>query len=120
MSMGPIIIIEVSSIIFGFTTLIIMSKARSRLSPGLIRQYIDNFSVCLAFIVVFSIWGFIRDLSIIRYNLDSYLRFPEIFFIVCVYLAFIIASYRVLSISHEFSFKEEGKRIEEIVKKSKK
>ena len=46
--MVSIAIISVTTVIFGIGALILASRARSRLSPGSIRKYIDNFSVCVA------------------------------------------------------------------------
>ena len=110
------IIIGVSSVIFGITALILASRARQRLTPGLIRSYIDSFSVCLSFVVIFSIWLLIRDIFTFKsgYSGPSVL-FPEYIFISLAYLAFIIASYRVSHISHTFGFRDEGSKIKKLV-----
>ena len=44
----------------------------------------------------------------------------EYIFLVFAYIAFIIASYRVSRISEEFGFKEEGVRIEQLIKEKQK
>ena len=114
------IIIGLSSVVFGISALILASKARQRLSEGAIRRYIDNFSVCLTFIVIFSIWRTIRDLVNINYGAAPMAEFPEYFFIIGAYIAFIISSYRVVRISHEFGFKKEGKEIRGLLAKGRK
>ena len=115
-----VLIIEISTFVFGITALIIASRARIRLTPGLIRQYVDNFSVCLAFIVIFSLWTLIKDFATLSETHEGGFVVPEMFFIIGMYIAFIIASYRVIRISHEFGFKEDSKAIVDLVKKGKK
>jgi cytochrome bd-type quinol oxidase subunit 2 len=110
-------IISITTVIFGIGALILASKARRKLSPGSIRKYIDNFSVCLAFIVIFSLWLTIRSMNSIEVSLSSFSDYPELIFIVFAYVGFIIASYRVSKISEEFGFKNEGKEIEKLIKK---
>lgn len=117
--MVSIAIISITTVIFGIASLILASRARNKLSQGSLRKYIDNYSVCLAFIVVFSLWQTIRSMTKIDASLTGFSSYPEIIFIAFAYIGFIIASYRVSKISAEFGFKEEGKRIEELIKKKK-
>ena len=112
------LIVEVTSVIFGLTALLLASKARQRLSPGSIRRYIDNFSVCLVFIVIFSLWQTVRDIATLQYGAGAIVKFPEYIFIVGAYIAFIISAYRVVNISHEFGFKKEGTEIEKLMKEN--
>ena len=110
-------IIGVTSVIFGVASLLLISKARNRLTEGSIRRYMDNFAICLAFIVIFSVWQTVRSvLDIKNINIEGFITYPEYVFLIFAYIAFIIASYRVLKISQEFGFKEQGRRIEELVK----
>jgi len=118
--MGTIAIISITTVVFGIGSLILSSRARNRLSEGSLRKYIDNFSVCIAFIVIFSIWQTIRSITNVEVSLSGFTGFPEIIFIVFAYIGFMIASYRVSKISDEFGFKEEGKEIQDIVKEKKK
>lgn len=117
--MAHIAIVSITTVIFGVASLLMISKARNRLSEGSIRRYLDNFAVCLAFIVVFSIWQTVRSIvgvdSIVE-ETTHFLTYPEYVFIVFAYIAFIIASFRVAKISEEFGFKEEGKKIEQLIK----
>ena len=115
--MVSITIINITTVIFGIGALVLVSRARSRLSPGSIRKYIDNFSVCLAFIVIFSLWLTVRSVTNIGVSLSDFSSYPELIFIVFAYIGFIIASYRVSKISEEFGFKKEGKEIENLIKK---
>jgi len=115
--MVSITIISITTVIFGIAALMLASRARSRLSPGSIRKYIDNFSVCLAFIVIFSVWLTIRSITYEEVSLSGFSGYPELIFIVFAYVGFVIASYRVSKISEEFGFKDEGKEIQKIVKK---
>lgn len=117
--MVSIAAISVTTVIFGIGALLLASRARSRLSPGSLRKYIDNFSICLAFIVIFSIWQTIRSITNIEVSLSGFTGYPELIFLVFAYIGFIIASYRVSKISEEFGFKEEGKEIQQLVKKRK-
>jgi hypothetical protein len=48
--------------------------------------------------------------------LERFASYPEFIFIVFAYISFIIASFRVLKISEEFGFKEDGRRIGQIIK----
>lgn len=109
--MVSIAVISTTTVIFGIGALILVSRARNRLSPGSLRRYIDNFSVCLAFIVTFSLWLTIRSLTNFDASFSAFSGYPEIIFIVFAYIGFIIASYRVSKISEEFGFKDEGKEI---------
>ena len=109
--MVSIAVISTTTVIFGIGALILVSRARRRLSPGSIRRYIDNFSVCLAFIVTFSLWLTIRSLTNFEASFSAFSGYPEIIFIVFAYIGFMIASYRVSKISEEFGFKEDGKEI---------
>ena len=109
--------ISVTTVIFGIVALLLASRARSRLSPGSLRKYIDNFSICLAFIVIFSVWQTIRSITNIEVSLSGFTGYPELIFLVFAYIGFVIASYRVSKISEEFGFKEEGKEIQRLVKK---
>src|SRR3989338_4168105 len=106
-----IAVISTTTVIFGIGALLLVSRARRRLSPGSIRRYIDNFSVCLAFIVTFSLWLTIRSLTNFEASFSAFSGYPEIIFIVFAYIGFMIASYRVSKISEEFGFKDEGKEI---------
>ena len=117
--MVSITIISVTTVIFGIGALILVSRARKKLSPGSLRRYIDNFSVCLAFIVVFSLWQTVRSITNVEVSLSGFSGYPELIFIVFAYIGFIIASYRVSKISEEFGFMEEGKEIQRLVKKRK-
>ena len=113
--MVHLILVSVTTVIFGITALLLISKARSRLSQGSIRRYMDNFAVCLAFIVVFSVWQTTRSILGVNINIEGIATYPEYIFVVFAYIAFITASFRVLKISEEFGFKGDGKRIEQIV-----
>ena len=117
--MVSIAVLSITTVIFGIGALILASRARMRLSPGSLRKYIDNFSVCLAFMVIFSLWLTIRSLTNIEVSLGAFSGYPEFIFIVFAYVGFVIASYRVSKISEEFGFKEEGKEIQDLVKKRK-
>ncbi|MEK6949196.1 MAG: hypothetical protein AABX34_03175 [Nanoarchaeota archaeon] len=118
--MVSIAVISTTTVIFGIGALILTSRARRRLSPGSIRRYIDNFSVCLAFIVTFSLWLTIRSLTNFDASFSAFSGYPEIIFIVFAYIGFMIASYRVSKISEEFGFKDEGKEIAKLIKSRKK
>ena len=121
--MAHIAVVGITTVIFGIASLLLISSARSRLSEGSIRRYMDNFAICLAFIVIFSVWQTARDFfgrSIDISEHATYKAYPEYIFIVFAYIAFIIASYRVLKISEEFGFKEDGRKIAQIIKKSQK
>jgi len=117
--MVSITIISITMVVFGIGSLILASRARRRLSPGSLTKFIDNFSICIAFIVIFSIWLTIRSITNVDVSLTGISGYPELIFIVFAYIGFIIASYRVSKISEEFGFKEEGKAIEKLVKKKK-
>ena len=110
--------VSVSTVIFGVASLFLISRARKRLSDGSIRKYMDNFAICLAFIVIFSVWQTARTIFGIDIDIQGIGTYPEFLFIVFAYIAFIAASYRVLKISEEFGFKEDGKKIGQIMKKT--
>ena len=114
--MVHIAIVGVTTVIFGIESLLLISRARNRLSDGSIRRYMDNFAICLAFIVIFSVWQTARSILGINIDVEGLATYPEYIFIVFAYIAFIIASYRVLKISKEFGFKEEGRKIEQLMK----
>jgi len=115
--MVSLVLVGVTTVSFGIGALILASRARNRLSPGSLRKFIDNFSVCIAFVVVFSLWQTIRSIANIQVSLSGFLGYPELIFIVFAYIGFIIASYRVSKISEEFGFKDEGKEIRKLVKR---
>ena len=114
--MVHIVIVSVTTVVFGIATLMLISRARSRLSEGSIRKYLDNFAICLAFIVIFSVWQTARSIFGISINVEGLRTYPEYIFIVFAYIAFIFASFRVLKISEEFGFKGDGKKIEQVIK----
>ena len=114
--MAYITVVGVTTIIFGIASLLLISKARNRLSDGSIRRYMDNFAICLAFIVIFSVWQTTRSFFGISIDVEGLATYPEYIFIIFAYIAFIFASYRVLKISQEFGFKEDGKKIEQVIK----
>jgi cytochrome bd-type quinol oxidase subunit 2 len=118
--MVSIALLSVTTVIFGIAALILASKARNKLSQGSLRKYIDNYSVCLAFIVIFSVWLTVRSMTNIDVSLAGFSGYPEFIFIVFAYIGFVIASYRVSKISEEFGFKEDGKEIVKLVKHRKK
>ena len=115
--MVSLTLIGISTVVFGIGALILASRARSRLTEGSLRKFIDNFSVCLAFVVIFSLWQTVRSATDAEVSLSGFSGYPEMIFIIFAYVAFIIASYRVMKISEEFGFKEEGKKIGKLVKK---
>src|SRR3989338_6249998 len=108
--------VSVTTVIFGIASLLLISRARKRLSEGSIKRYMDNFAICLAFIVIFSVWQTARSIFGISIDVEGLATYPEYIFIVFAYIAFIFASFRVMKISEEFGFKEEGKKIEQIIK----
>ena len=114
--MAHLILVSVTTVIFGITSLLLISKARSRLSDGSIKRYMDNFAVCLAFIVIFSVWQTARSIIGIDIKIEGISTSPEYIFVVFAYVAFIIASFRVLKISEEFGFKGDGLRIEGVIR----
>lgn len=109
-------VVSITTVIFGVASLFLISRARKRLSEGSIRKYMDNFVICLAFIVIFSVWQTARSIFGISINVEGLSTYPEYIFIVFAYIAFVVASFRVLKISEEFGFKEDGRKIEEIIK----
>ena len=113
--MVQIAFVSVTTVIFGIASLILISKARNKLSEGSIRKYMDNFAICLAFIVIFSLWQTVRSVLGKNIDFEGFTTYPEFIFIVFAYIAFIIASFRVSKISEEFGFKGEGKKIEKII-----
>lgn len=117
--MVHLVVVSITTVIFGIASLLLISRARGRLSEGSIRRYMDNFAICLAFIVIFSVWQTARSIFGISIDIEGLATYPEYIFIVFAYIAFIVASFRVLKISEEFGFKEDGKKIEQIVKQKK-
>ena len=115
--MVSLAIINITTVAFGIGALILASRARNRLSHGSLRKFIDNFSICLAFIVIFSLWQAVRSIANVEVSLSGFTGYPELIFIVFAYIGFIIASYRVFKISKEFGFIEQGKEIGKLVKK---
>ena len=119
--MTHIALVGFTTVIFGVASLLLISRARNRLSEGSIRKYMDNFAICLAFIVIFSVWQTVRNFAGVGIDVTehaTYLTYPEYLFIVFAYIAFIFASFRVLKISEEFGFKEDGRRIHQIIKEN--
>ena len=114
--MVHIIIISITTVIFGIASLLLISRARNRLSEGSIRKYMDNFAICLAFIVIFSVWQTARSIFGISIDVEDLSTYPEYIFIVFAYVAFVVASFRVMKISEEFGFKEDGRKIVQIIK----
>lgn len=114
--MVSVMIISLTTVIFGVAALLLASRARTRLSPGSIRAYIDNFSICIAFVVIFSLWQTARSVFKLELSLGEFSSYPELIFIVFAYIGFIIASYRVIRISEEFGFKGDGKIICRLIK----
>lgn len=110
-------IIGITNVIFGLTCLMLISRARNKLSRGSIREYIDNFSICLSFILIFSLWQTGRSIFNRELSVSEFSGYPELIFIIFAYMGFILVSYRVYKISKEFGFKEEGERIKRIMKK---
>ena len=111
--------VSITTVIFGIASLLLISKARNRLSEGSIKKYMDNFTICLAFIVIFSVWQTARGFFGSGLSVEghaTYSAYPEYIFIVFAYVAFIVASFKVLKISEEFGFKEEGRKIEQTIK----
>lgn len=113
-------VISVTTVIFGIASLLLISRARSRLTDGSIRKYLDNFAICLAFIVIFSVWQTTRSIFGISIDIEGLATYPEYIFIVFAYVAFIFASFRVLKISEEFGFKEDGRKIQQLIKEKSK
>lgn len=113
--MAYIATVGITTVVFGIASLLLISKARSRLSEGSIRKYLDNFAICLAFIVIFSIWQTARSIVGVNINVEGLATYPEFIFVVFAYVAFIIASVRVLKISKEFGFRDYGKKVEQIM-----
>ena len=110
-------IISITTVVFGIASLLLISKARNKLSEGSLKRYLDNFTLCLAFIIIFSIWQTIRILFHFPVDFENLLAYPEYFFLMFAYAAFIVTSYRIARISEEFGFKEDGGRIREIISK---
>ena len=110
--------VGITTVIFGIASLLLISRARNRLTDGSIRRFMDNFAICLAFIVIFSLWQALRDFyGGVDFNgQTTYLSYPEYIFIIFAYIAFIVTSLRTQKISREFGFKEDGKKIGQLVR----
>ena len=113
--MVHITLVGLSTVVFGVSSLILTSRARRKLSDGSIRRYMDNFAICLAFIIIFSMWQTMRSYYGISIDTEGLSTYPEYIFIIFAYISFIIASYRILKISEEFGFKDDGKKIKAII-----
>jgi len=117
--MAYIAAVGITTVIFGIGSLLLISRARNKLTDGSIRRFMDNFAICLAFIVTFSVWQTLRDIYRVGGTFDgqtTYLSYPEYIFIIFAYIAFIITSFRTQKISEEFGFKDVGKKISQIMK----
>lgn len=115
--------VGITTVIFGIGSLLLISRARNKLTDGSIRRFMDNFAICLAFIVTFSVWQTLRDIYQVGGTFDgqtTYLSYPEYIFIIFAYIAFIITSFRTQKISEEFGFKDVGKKISQIIKSEQK
>ena len=109
-------IVSITTVVFGLASLFLISRARNKLTDGSIRRYMDNFAICLAFIVIFSVWQTARSIFGISIDVEGLGTYPEYIFIIFAYVAFIFASFRVLKISEEFGFKEDGRKIPQLIK----
>ena len=121
--MAYIAAVGITTVIFGIGSLLLISRARNKLTDGSIRRFMDNFAICLAFIVTFSVWQTLRDIYQVGGTFDgqtTYLSYPEYIFIIFAYIAFIITSFRTQKISEEFGFKDVGKKITQIMKSGQK
>lgn len=116
--MAYIAVIGVTTVIFGIASLVLISKARNRLTEGSIRRFMDNFAICLAFIVTFSLWQTLRDVygAVNVGGKTTYLSYPEYIFIIFAYIAFIVTSLRTQKISQEFGFKDDGRKIGQLIR----
>ena len=114
--MAYLTIVSITTVVFGLASLLLISRARNKLTDGSIRRYMDNFAICLAFIVIFSVWQTTRSIFGISINVEGLGTYPEYIFIIFAYIAFIFASFRVLKISEEFGFKEDGRKIRQLIK----
>ena len=115
--------VGITTVIFGIGSLLLISRARNKLTDGSIRRFMDNFAICLAFIVTFSVWQTLRDIYQVGGTFDgqtTYLSYPEYIFIIFAYIAFIITSFRTQKISEEFGFRDVGKKISQIMKSEQK
>lgn len=115
--------VGITTVLFGIGSLLLISRARNKLTDGSIRRFMDNFAICLAFIVTFSVWQTLRDIYQVGGTFDgqtTYLSYPEYIFIIFAYIAFIITSFRTQKISEEFGFKDVGKKIGQIMKSEQK
>ena len=115
--------VGITTVIFGIASLLLISRARNRLTEGSIRRFMDNFAICLAFIVTFSLWQTLRDIYGAGSGLSSqtsYLSYPEYIFIIFAYIAFIVTSLRTQKISREFGFKDDGRKIDQLIKSGQK
>ena len=110
--------VGITTVIFGIASLILISRARNKLTDGSIRRFMDNFAICLAFIVTFSLWQTLRDFyGVVNFDgKTTYLSYPEYIFIIFAYIAFIVTSFRTQKISQEFGFKDDGKKIGQLIK----
>ena len=110
--------VGITTVIFGIGSLLLISRARNKLTDGSIRRFMDNFAICLAFIVTFSVWQTLRDIYQVGGTFSgqtTYLSYPEYIFIIFAYIAFIITSFRTQKISDEFGFRDVGKKIGQIM-----
>lgn len=111
--------VGITTVIFGIGSLLLISRARNKLTDGSIRRFMDNFAICLAFIVTFSVWQTLRDIYQVGGTFNgqtTYLSYPEYIFIIFAYIAFIITSFRTQKISEEFGFRDVGKKISQFMK----
>ncbi len=116
--MAILVFVSITTVIFGIASLLLISRARNRLSEGSIKRYLDNFAICLSFIVLFSVWQTTRSIIGVSIDIEGLSTYPEYIFIIFAYVAFIIASFRVLKISEEFGFKEDGRKIGQVIKEN--
>ena len=94
--------VEITAIIFGLATLILVSRARKRIIDSQLKKFLSNFSVCLTFIVMFSMWQTFRNIFDFEIRFKGFTTHPEYMFLIFAYIAFVISAYRILKLSENF------------------
>ncbi|HLD06260.1 MAG TPA: hypothetical protein VJC16_01865 [Candidatus Nanoarchaeia archaeon] len=105
------------TISFGVLAIIWTTMALHSLSPGsALRRHTFNFLLCLAFILMFSIWHTLEKIFSWRTSINEALLYPGYLLIALAFLLFVGTAWQILTLGREFGFQGQASAISKIIK----
>ena len=110
-------IISFFTVVIGILSLIFSLKARSKLSTGSFKNYVNYYIGSLLFLVGFAVWKTVQSV----FSLFSFKYiYTEYSLLALAFIVFAFATRKIFILSSEFGFVDKAEKINKVLKEKQK